>query len=145
MLSIDTDVVDDIYNQQLNAGIDLIPVNDFNFLRQSFGSVLFSWRHPIEEVFCETIFLDEYFRLARGDGENIAAMEMTKWFDTNYHYLVPEIGQQQILLFPINSLLNKFCQNWILLQKQKFCLIGPETFSCSCSNRLVDKYSSKKN
>ena len=34
--------------------------------------------------------LDRYFKLARGDAQrNIPAMEMTKWFDTNYHYLVP--------------------------------------------------------
>ena len=38
-----------------------------------------------------SIGLDAYFTAARGEGES-APLEMTKWFDTNYHYLVPEIG-----------------------------------------------------
>ncbi|MEY4477229.1 MAG: 5-methyltetrahydropteroyltriglutamate--homocysteine S-methyltransferase, partial [Actinomycetota bacterium] len=37
--------------------------------------------------------VDAYFAIARGDAEN-QPLEMTKWFDTNYHYLVPEIGPQ---------------------------------------------------
>ncbi len=42
-----------------------------------------------------TIGLDAYFTAARGKGEN-APLEMTKWFDTNYHYLVPEIGPETV-------------------------------------------------
>ena len=42
-----------------------------------------------------SIGLDAYFTAARGEGEN-APLEMTKWFDTNYHYLVPEIGPETV-------------------------------------------------
>ena len=111
LLNSATDVVDDIYSQQLNAGIDLIPVNDFSFYDRVLDLCCLLSVTP--ERFSQDVkpfFLDEYFRLARGDG-NIAAMEMTKWFDTNYHYLVPEIEATTNPSFPINSLLNKFCQN----------------------------------
>ena len=39
--------------------------------------------------------LQQYFELARGNADQ-PAMEMTKWFDTNYHYLVPEVGPQTV-------------------------------------------------
>jgi 5-methyltetrahydropteroyltriglutamate--homocysteine methyltransferase len=81
-----------------DAGIDLIPSNDFSLYDQVLdavclvGAVPERYGHsggPVEN--------DTYFAMARGrqaGGVDVTAMEMTKWFDTNYHYLVPELGPE---------------------------------------------------
>jgi 5-methyltetrahydropteroyltriglutamate--homocysteine methyltransferase len=79
-----------------DAGIDLIPSNDFSYYDQVLdtialvGAVPERYGHGGGEV-----DLDTYFAMARGrqtDDVDVTAMEMTKWFDTNYHYIVPELG-----------------------------------------------------
>jgi 5-methyltetrahydropteroyltriglutamate--homocysteine methyltransferase len=79
-----------------DAGIDLIPSNDFSLYDQVLdaialvGAVPERYGHGGGEVDLET-----YFAMARGrqgEGVDVTAMEMTKWFDTNYHYIVPELG-----------------------------------------------------
>jgi 5-methyltetrahydropteroyltriglutamate--homocysteine methyltransferase len=77
-------------------GIDLIPSNDFSLYDQVLdtialvGAVPERYGHDGGPVGLET-----YFAMARGrqeGGVDVTAMEMTKWFDTNYHYIVPELG-----------------------------------------------------
>jgi 5-methyltetrahydropteroyltriglutamate--homocysteine methyltransferase len=71
-------------------GIDQIPVNDFSYYDQVLDVVALTGLVP--ERFARdggTVGLDTYFGMARGAG-GAAALELTKWFDTNYHYLVPE-------------------------------------------------------
>jgi 5-methyltetrahydropteroyltriglutamate--homocysteine methyltransferase len=79
-----------------SAGIDLIPSNDFSLYDHVLdaiclvGSVPDRYGHESGPV-----DLDTYFAMARGrqdGGVDVTAMEMTKWFDTNYHYIVPELG-----------------------------------------------------
>src|SRR5919198_4970251 len=75
-----------------DAGIDLIPSNDFSLYDQVLdttalvGAVPERYGHAGGEVGPDT-----YFAMARGT-QDATAMEMTKWFDTNYHYIVPELG-----------------------------------------------------
>ncbi|MFJ1328677.1 5-methyltetrahydropteroyltriglutamate--homocysteine S-methyltransferase [Capnocytophaga canimorsus] len=84
---------------QQEAGIDLLPSNDFSFYDQvldfSFSVNAIPHRFsPIKHL----SDMEFYFALARGyqkDGIDITAMEMTKWFDTNYHYIVPEFYKNQ--------------------------------------------------
>ena len=87
------------WRRQQAAGLDLIPVGDFSFYDQILDHSLrlgvvperFGWDGGEAD-------LDLYFRMARGrapSGEPAAACEMTKWFDTNYHYLVPEVSAEQ--------------------------------------------------
>ncbi len=87
------------WRHQQEAGIAQIPVGDFSFYDQvldhtaMFGVVpeRFGWDGG-------EVDLDLNFRMARGrapGGEPAAACEMTKWFDTNYHYLVPEVVKGQ--------------------------------------------------
>ncbi|AMR34510.1 5-methyltetrahydropteroyltriglutamate--homocysteine S-methyltransferase [Mucilaginibacter sp. PAMC 26640] len=93
---------------QQQAGIDLIPCNDFSFydlvldtslmlgaIPQRYNAVL--TQNP------QNMEIDLYFAMARGyqkDELDITAMEMTKWFDTNYHYIVPEFtANQQFRIF----------------------------------------------
>src|ERR671937_1001220 len=78
------------------AGIDLIPSNDFSLYDHVLdtatlgGAVPGRYGHKGGRL-----ALDTYFAMARGrqdGGVDVTAMEMTKWFDTNYHYIVPELG-----------------------------------------------------
>src|SRR5690606_14713849 len=87
---------------QKNAGIDLIPSNDFSFYDQMLDMSLMVGAIP--ERYHKVILnnkkteLDLYFAMARGyqkDGLDITAMEMTKWFDTNYHYNDPELRKHE--------------------------------------------------
>src|ERR671919_1330289 len=78
------------------AGIDLIPSNDFSLYDQVLDAICLVGAVP-ERYGHEsgTVDLDTYFAMARGrqdGGVDVTAMEMTKWFDTNYHYIVPELG-----------------------------------------------------
>src|SRR6202044_3781745 len=84
------------WRQQADAGIESIPSNDFSLYDQVLdttclvGAVPPRFGHPGGPVDPAT-----YFALARGTtgaGRVVPPLEMTKWFDTNYHYLVPELG-----------------------------------------------------
>ena len=87
---------------QKDAGIDLIPSNDFSFYDQVLDMSLMVDAIPsrYQELYEQKNLnlQDLYFAMARGyqqDGFDITAMEMTKWFDTNYHYIVPEFIKNQ--------------------------------------------------
>ncbi|MET3037768.1 5-methyltetrahydropteroyltriglutamate--homocysteine S-methyltransferase [Chryseobacterium sp. NRRL B-14859] len=92
---------------QQEAGIDLIPCNDFSYYDQVLDMTLTVGAIPerYQEIASNASGseLDLYFAMARGyqkNGLDITAMEMTKWFDTNYHYIVPEFQKnQQFRLF----------------------------------------------
>ena len=85
------------WQTQQGAGIDLIPINDFSFYDQVLDTLgLLGARPPRYRTTEDQFGMDTYFAMARGrSGSNpIGAMEMTKWFDTNYHYIVPELGPE---------------------------------------------------
>ena len=123
-----------VHNWQLqkDAGVDFIPSNDFSFYDQmlDFSFVV----GAIPERFAPIKHLrnlDRYFALARGyqkDGIDITAMEMTKWFDTNYHYIVPEFTKNQTF----SILVNKPLQEYNLAKQHGFdtkpVLIGLVTY-----------------
>ena len=71
--------------------------------------------------------LDLYFALARGD-DNVGPEEMTKWFDTNYHYLVPEIGPDTALRFADDTITRRFtdAREWGYVTRP--VLVGPVTY-----------------
>lgn len=87
----------DVWLTLHEAGLDYIPSNTFSLYDQvldtavMFGTVPGRLPSPYAEDRGREIDLDGYFALARGTAEE-APLEMTKWFDTNYHYLVPELG-----------------------------------------------------
>jgi 5-methyltetrahydropteroyltriglutamate--homocysteine methyltransferase len=92
------------WKTQQDAGIDLIPCNDFSFYDHVLDASLMLGVIPkrYSAVLSQNKAnseIDLYFAMARGyqkDGLDITAMEMTKWFDTNYHYIVPEFTADQI-------------------------------------------------
>jgi 5-methyltetrahydropteroyltriglutamate--homocysteine methyltransferase len=81
-----------------DAGIDLIPSNDFSYYDQVLDTIALVGAVPGRYGWGGgQVDLDTYFAMARGrqtDDQDVTAMEMTKWFDTNYHYIVPELGPE---------------------------------------------------
>lgn len=80
----------DTWSALAAAGLDSVPVNTFSYYDQVLDTAVLLGALPAR-VAGVADELDRYFAAARGTDE-IAPLEMTKWFDTNYHYIVPEIG-----------------------------------------------------
>jgi 5-methyltetrahydropteroyltriglutamate--homocysteine methyltransferase len=77
-----------------DAGIDQVPSNHFSLYDQVLDTCVLVGAVPERHrrsAGSREVDLDTYFAMARGRAD-ATAMEMTKWFDTNYHYLVPELG-----------------------------------------------------
>ncbi|MBA2814291.1 5-methyltetrahydropteroyltriglutamate--homocysteine S-methyltransferase [Candidatus Pantoea persica] len=120
------------WQQQKEAGVDLLPVGDFawydHVLTTSLllGNVPARHQNPQGEV-----DLDTLFRIGRGrapSGEPAAAAEMTKWFNTNYHYIVPEFTQEQQFKLSWTQLLDEVDEALALGHKIKPVLLGPVTY-----------------
>ncbi|SKB95382.1 5-methyltetrahydropteroyltriglutamate--homocysteine S-methyltransferase [Dyadobacter psychrophilus] len=126
------------WETQKNAGLDLIPSNDFSLYDHVLDTSLMAGAIP--ERYHQLIDgksnreLDLYYAMARGvqrDGLDIKAMEMTKWFDTNYHYLVPEFTKNQKFSRYSDKIVLEFedaLQKGILT---KPVLVGPVTYLLS--------------
>ncbi|HEY0227042.1 MAG TPA: 5-methyltetrahydropteroyltriglutamate--homocysteine S-methyltransferase, partial [Mycobacterium sp.] len=71
------------------AGLDSVPVNTFSYYDQVLDTAVMLGALPARAAQVPDE-LDRYFAAARGNSD-VAPLEMTKWFDTNYHYIVPEI------------------------------------------------------
>ncbi|MGA7051240.1 MAG: 5-methyltetrahydropteroyltriglutamate--homocysteine S-methyltransferase [Mycobacterium sp.] len=80
----------DTWSHLAEAGLDSVPVNTFSYYDQMLDTAVMLGALParVAEISDD---LDRYFAAARGN-KDVAPLEMTKWFDTNYHYIVPEIG-----------------------------------------------------
>ncbi len=120
------------WQQQADAGIELLPVGDFAWYDQVLGTSLLLGnvppRHRNEDG---SLDLDTLFRVARGrapTGKPAAASEMTKWFNTNYHYIVPEFQQGQSFTFAWKELLEEVDEALALGHKVKPVLLGPVTY-----------------
>ncbi|MEM8968236.1 MAG: 5-methyltetrahydropteroyltriglutamate--homocysteine S-methyltransferase [Bacteroidota bacterium] len=120
---------------QQDAGIDLIPSNDFSFYDQVLDMSLtvgaIPDRYAPLQVNPKVSDLDLYFAMARGyqqDGLDITAIEMTKWFDTNYHYIVPEFQQDQTFHLTSTKILDEFEEAKKLGMITKPVIIGPVTY-----------------
>ncbi|GAB6039623.1 5-methyltetrahydropteroyltriglutamate--homocysteine S-methyltransferase [Endothiovibrio diazotrophicus] len=117
------------------AALDLVPVGDFAFYDQVL-EMSFTLGHLPERVrgFAGDP-LDNYFRVARGrsapgvaeDG-GVAAGEMTKWFDTNYHYIVPEFTATTEFALDASRLLEQLAEAGALGVRAKPVIIGPVTY-----------------
>lgn len=118
---------------QLDAGLDWITAGDFalydHVLNHSYMFSVVPDRFKVEQE--STWQWDTYFRMARGrstQGEDGAACEMTKWFDTNYHYLVPELKAGQAFHLKSDVWLDELKQALTLTPNVKAVLIGPLTY-----------------
>ena len=123
----------DAWRRQAEAGLDLLPSNDFS-----------SYDHVLDQA-CVVGALPERFAavgheldqatrfaLARGrqdgDGTDVAPLEMTKWFDTNYHYLVPELGAATRFALRSTQPVDAFVEAQRAGLTTRPVLVGPITF-----------------
>ncbi|NGM62460.1 5-methyltetrahydropteroyltriglutamate--homocysteine S-methyltransferase [Sphingobacterium sp. SGG-5] len=121
---------------QKEHGIGLIPSNDFSFYDQvldlslTVGAIPARYNSLLDKI-DRQYNLDLYFAMARGfqeGGVDVTAMEMTKWFDTNYHYIVPEFTKDQAFKLTSEKFLNEFNEAKALGIDTKPVLIGPITY-----------------
>ncbi|HRN88589.1 5-methyltetrahydropteroyltriglutamate--homocysteine S-methyltransferase [Hyphomicrobium sp.] len=145
------------WHLQKDAGIDIIPSNDFSFYDQMLdtaamvGAVPPRFQPPQDGIRvvsthqtasayavmadvaelsandAATVDFDTYFAMARGS-DAAPAMEMTKWFDTNYHYIVPEFHEGQTFRLASTKALDEFSEAKALGIHTRPVLIGPVTF-----------------
>jgi 5-methyltetrahydropteroyltriglutamate--homocysteine methyltransferase len=110
------------------AGIQHIPSNDFSFYDQILdttalvGAVPARYEHSGGMLNSAT-----YFAMARGN-TSVPAMEMTKWFDTNYHYIVPELEPDQIFALSSTKPIDEFLEAKALGVHTRPVLVGPVTY-----------------
>ncbi|MEU7765201.1 5-methyltetrahydropteroyltriglutamate--homocysteine S-methyltransferase [Nocardia sp. NPDC049190] len=110
----------------LAAGLDSIPVGTFSYYDQVLDTAVLLGALP-PRVAGITDPLDRYFAAARGT-DTVEPLEMTKWFDTNYHYLVPEIGPEtQFSLHPA-KLLAELREAVAVGVPARPVVVGPITF-----------------
>ncbi|WP_310441303.1 5-methyltetrahydropteroyltriglutamate--homocysteine S-methyltransferase [Sulfurimonas sp.] len=113
------------WEYQRDAGVDFISSNDFslydNMLDTSvmLGAIPQRFKHLSGE--------ELYFAMARGDASSVA-MEMTKWFNTNYHYLVPELSPNDSYKLDASKIVNEYNEAKKLGIKTKINIIGPITY-----------------
>jgi 5-methyltetrahydropteroyltriglutamate--homocysteine methyltransferase len=116
------------WQRQHQAGISVIPSNDFTLYDHILDTCCLLGAVP--ERFGDgsvPVDLDTYFRMARG-AKGVPALEMTKWFDTNYHYLVPELEASTHFTAHPEKLLEEYHAARELDITTRPVLVGPLTF-----------------
>lgn len=120
------------WQTQKAAGIASIPSNDFSFYDQILDSLALFGAVPERFNFAGgNVDLDLYFAMARGaqrDGIDVTAMEMTKWFDTNYHYIVAEFKKGQQFKISSTKIFDEYLEAKNLGIETRPVVIGPVSF-----------------
>ncbi|MEV5836068.1 5-methyltetrahydropteroyltriglutamate--homocysteine S-methyltransferase [Nocardia sp. NPDC052112] len=109
-----------------SAGLDSIPVGTFSYYDQMLDTAVLLGALP-PRVADIADPLDRYFAAARGT-ETVEPLEMTKWFDTNYHYLVPEIGPETVFSLHPSKVLDELREALALGVPARPVVVGPITF-----------------
>ncbi|MCD0458185.1 5-methyltetrahydropteroyltriglutamate--homocysteine S-methyltransferase [Roseiconus lacunae] len=125
-------------NWETQAGLDWVPVGDFSYYDQMLDMSFTLGNLPDRVRDYHGNALDNYFRVARGrsapsatDDQNpagVAAGEMTKWFDTNYHYIVPEYQSDTTFSLDASRLIEQIREAKLQGQNVKPTIIGPVTY-----------------
>ena len=116
----------DTWSQLTAAGLDSVPINTFSYYDQMLDTAVLLGALP-ERVQGVSDDLDRYFAAARGNGD-VVPLEMTKWFDTNYHYIVPEIGPDTEFTLHPEKVLSELKEARELGVPARPVVIGPVTF-----------------
>ncbi len=114
------------WQYQKDAGIDLVSINDFSLYDNMLDTACMLGAIPQRFQNIEDP-MERYFAMARGNRDTVA-MEMTKWFNTNYHYIVPELSAQDRYNLDSSAIINAFDEAKAAGFKGKINLIGPLTF-----------------
>ncbi|MBT0773964.1 5-methyltetrahydropteroyltriglutamate--homocysteine S-methyltransferase [Kineosporia sp. J2-2] len=119
-----------VFETLREAGLSSVPCNDFSLYDQMLDTLVMVGAVPERHqgLFAgENADLETYFAMARGTAE-VAPLEMTKWFDTNYHYLVPELGPDTTFALHPDQPVAEYRQARTLGLQARPVLIGPVTF-----------------
>lgn len=114
------------YTELRIAGMDSIPVGTFSYYDQMLDTAVLLGALPARVAGIADP-LDRYFAAARGT-DAVEPLEMTKWFDTNYHYLVPEIDAQTTFSLHPEAVLDQLREAIELGVPARPVIIGPVTF-----------------
>lgn len=116
----------DTWKGLLDAGLDSVPVNTFSYYDQVLDTAVMLGALPARAAQVADD-LDRYFAAARGN-KDVAPLEMTKWFDTNYHYIVPEIGPSTEFSLNPDKVLSELKEALEQGIPARPVIIGPVTF-----------------
>ncbi|MBX3709963.1 MAG: 5-methyltetrahydropteroyltriglutamate--homocysteine S-methyltransferase [Gammaproteobacteria bacterium] len=131
---------------QANSGLDWLPVGDFSWYDHVLDMTTMLGVIPSRfKVKNDQVDFATYFQMARGQapyGDKIRPCEMTKWFDTNYHYIVPELNQAQSFQLSSFKLFDEINEAHALGYKVKPVILGPLSYLwLSKTNFPFDKLS----
>ncbi|NEB71570.1 5-methyltetrahydropteroyltriglutamate--homocysteine S-methyltransferase, partial [Streptomyces fulvissimus] len=113
--------------QLAGAGIDEVPTGDFSYYDHVLDTSVMVGAVPARHrAAVDADPLDGYFAMARGTQE-VAPLEMTKWFDTNYHYLVPELGPDTVFSADSAKQVAELTEALTLGHTARPVLVGPVT------------------
>lgn len=112
--------------EQKNRGIDFISSNDFSYYDNMLDTAVMLNAIPTRFRNIKDN-AERYFAMARGNATAVA-MEMTKWFNTNYHYIVPELDDSIEFQLNPEKIINEYQEAKEIGIKTKINIIGPITF-----------------
>ncbi|MGW1931506.1 5-methyltetrahydropteroyltriglutamate--homocysteine S-methyltransferase [Streptomyces sp. NPDC001919] len=116
------------WRQLAEAGIDEVPTGDFSYYDHVLDTSVMVGAVPARHrAAVEADALDGYFAMARGT-QDVAPLEMTKWFDTNYHYLVPELGPGTVFTADSAKQVAELKEAVALGLTARPVLVGPVTY-----------------
>ncbi len=125
------------WTEQQELGLDLVPSNDFSYYDQVLDACAMVGAVPERFPWDgESVDLDTYFAMARGlqekdldgEGAGVQAMEMTKWFDTNYHYIVPEFSRDTTFSLSSTKVIDEYQEAKTHGVETRPVIIGPVSF-----------------
>lgn len=133
LLKVAKDIRAENWQYQKNKGINHIPSNDFSFYDQILDMTCTLGLIPERYNWSgESVDLDTYFAMARGrqqGGVDVTAMEMTKWYDTNYHYIVPEFEEGMTPKLSSSKIFDQYKEAKDQGIQTRPVLIGPATYA----------------
>ncbi|GII91197.1 5-methyltetrahydropteroyltriglutamate--homocysteine S-methyltransferase [Sinosporangium siamense] len=115
----------EVWRELSEAGLDGIPSNTFSLYDQVLDTTVMVGAIP--ERFAGLTGVDRYFAMARG-AEGVPPLEMTKWFDTNYHYLVPELGPHTRFRLDFGKPVAEYGEARALGLETRPVLVGPLSY-----------------
>ncbi|XAR64859.1 5-methyltetrahydropteroyltriglutamate--homocysteine S-methyltransferase [Bertholletia excelsa] len=122
------DLRSSIWKQMADAGINYIPSNTFSYYDQVLDTTAMLGAVPPRYRWTGgEIGFDTYFSMARGNA-SVPAMEMTKWFDTNYHFIVPELGPDVKFSYASHKAVDEYKEAKALGVDTVPVLIGPISY-----------------
>ncbi|MFI6903612.1 5-methyltetrahydropteroyltriglutamate--homocysteine S-methyltransferase [Nonomuraea sp. NPDC050394] len=111
------------WSRLAGLGLGELPSNTFSFYDQVLDTAVLLGAVPERYLAAE----DPYFAMARGT-DGLAPLRMTKWFDTNYHYIVPEIGPETVFKLDATKPLSEVREARALGHETRPVVVGPLTF-----------------